>query len=54
MTDTNMQKYRELQLIQLDILKYFDDIAKKNNIPYFLAFGTLLELLEIMVLFHGI
>jgi len=42
MTDTNMQKYRELQLIQLDILKYFDDIAKKNNIPYFLAFGTLL------------
>lgn len=42
MLEKNKQKYRKLQSIQLDILKYFDNIARKHNIPYFIAFGTLL------------
>lgn len=33
---------KELQLIELDILKYFDWICRKNNLTYFLAGGTLL------------
>lgn len=33
---------KELQSLQYDILKYIDRICKKNNIEYFLVFGTLL------------
>ena len=33
---------RDLQLKQLEILKVVDKICKKNNIEYFLAYGTLL------------
>lgn len=33
---------RELQLIEYDILKQFDKYCKKNNLKYFLGFGTLL------------
>lgn len=33
---------QEMKEIEFDILKMFDDFCKKNNIRYFLAFGTLL------------
>lgn len=33
---------QEVKEIELDILKMFDAFCKKNNIRYFLAFGTLL------------
>lgn len=32
----------EIKSIELAILNYFDDICKKNNLKYFLAYGTLL------------
>ena len=32
----------EIQSIELEILEYIDDICKKNDIKYFLDFGTLL------------
>lgn len=33
---------REVQLLELEILKAFDAFAKKHSIPYHLAYGTLL------------
>lgn len=33
---------RSVQLVQLEILKEFDRVCKKNNIPYILSSGTLL------------
>lgn len=33
---------RELQLVELAILKEFDRICKKHNITYYLAYGTLI------------
>ena len=33
---------REIQLMQLDILKYIDHICKKNGLNYYLYMGTLL------------
>ena len=33
---------KEIQKLQLDMLIYIDDICKKENIRYFLAFGSLL------------
>lgn len=33
---------QELKKIEFDILQMFDDFCKKNNIRYFLAYGTLL------------
>lgn len=33
---------QDLKQIGLEILKYIDEICKKNNIKYFLGFGTLL------------
>ena len=33
---------RKLQLFMLDILKELDRICKKNNIQYFLAYGSCL------------
>lgn len=32
----------ELKVIEFDLLKVFDEFCKKNNIRYFLAYGTLL------------
>ena len=32
----------EIKEIQLGILDYVDDICKKNNISYFLSYGTML------------
>lgn len=42
MNESNKETFRKLQLIQLDILKHMDKIAKENGIQYFLGFGTLL------------
>lgn len=42
MEESNISKFKKLQSIQLDILIYFDAIARKNNITYYLAFGTLI------------
>lgn len=36
------KKLKKLQSIQLEILQYFDTVAKENDITYYLAFGTLL------------
>ncbi len=33
---------RQIQLRQLEILKYVDDVCKKNDIPYWLSSGTLI------------
>lgn len=33
---------KEIMDIELDILKYIHDICEKNNITYFIDFGTLL------------
>lgn len=33
---------KELQMAELNILKYFDKICKKNNLKYYLGSGTLL------------
>ncbi len=38
----NKERLRELQLIELDILKFVDNICKKHNITYYLGEGTLL------------
>ena len=35
-------KLKKMQEFQYEILKDFDDICKRNNIQYFLAYGTLL------------
>ena len=32
----------EIKTIQLGILDYIDEICKKNNISYFLSYGTML------------
>ena len=32
----------EIKEIQLGILDYVDEICKKNDIPYFLSYGTML------------
>lgn len=37
-----INKYRKLQSIQLEILEYFDKVARENNIYYYLVFGTLI------------
>lgn len=37
-----INKYKKLQSIQLEILKYFDKVARENNINYYLVFGTLI------------
>ena len=37
-----METFRELQLTQLQILKELDRICKKNDITYYLAWGSLL------------
>lgn len=42
MEDNNISRFKKLQNIQLDILIYFDAIARKNNITYYLAFGSLI------------
>ena len=34
--------FRTIQLVQIEILKEFDRICRKNNIDYWLDFGTLL------------
>ena len=33
---------KEIKKIELDMLNYINDLCKKNNIKYFLAYGTLL------------
>lgn len=38
----NYDELRQLQLIQLDILKVIDEFCQNNNIKYSLAYGTLL------------
>lgn len=38
----NIKRFEELQAIQLEILKYFDQVARENNITYYLAFGSLI------------
>lgn len=35
-------KTEEIKKYELDILKYINDFCKKNNIEYFLAYGTLI------------
>lgn len=42
MIEKNKEMFRKLQLIQFDILKHVDKVAKEHNIQYFLGFGTLL------------
>ncbi len=37
-----MTDLRRIQLIQCEMLEYFADVCEKNNIPYYLAQGTLL------------
>ena len=37
-----LKETQKLQSIQLEILQYFDTVAKENDITYYLAFGTLL------------
>lgn len=32
----------QLQKVELEMLKYFDEFCKKNNLEYYLAYGTLL------------
>ena len=53
MEKNKIDRFIKLQSIQLEILKYFDKVAKQHNITYYLAFGTLLEQLGIKVLFRG-
>lgn len=42
MEKNKIDRFIKLQSIQLEILKYFDKVAKQHNITYYLAFGTLL------------
>ena len=36
------QNLKKLQTKEIEILKYFDEICKKHNLEYYLAYGTLL------------
>ena len=36
------KKLEKLKQVELEILDYFDELCKKNNLKYYLAFGTLL------------
>lgn len=40
--EENIKRIKKLQGIQLEILKYFDKVARENNITYYLGFGSLL------------
>jgi len=40
--NTQDSRLRKLQLIELEMLEYFDAICKKHNIPYYLIAGTAL------------
>jgi lipopolysaccharide cholinephosphotransferase len=42
MTNMNIKKFKKIQSIQLEILKYFDEVARENNITYYMAFGSLI------------
>ena len=41
MIEVNM-KLRDMQNLELEILKYFDKVCRENNLIYFLAYGTLI------------
>ena len=36
------ENLKKLQNVELDILKYFDEVCHKNEIKYYLAYGSLL------------
>ena len=36
----NLMSKEEIKEHQLEILDFIDDICKKNNIPYFLSYGS--------------
>lgn len=36
------EDFRSMQLIELDILLYFDDFCRKNNLRYYISGGTLI------------
>ena len=38
----NLMSKEEIKEHQLEILDFIDDICKKNNIPYFLSYGSML------------
>ena len=38
----NLLSKEEIKEHQLEILDFIDDICKKNNIPYFLSYGSML------------
>ena len=40
--EKTLPELRKLQLVELDLLKEFDKICKKNNLTYWLAYGTVL------------
>ena len=40
--EENKQGLRQLQMIELNLLKIFDQICRKNKLTYWIAYGTLL------------
>lgn len=51
-----MEKELDLQQVKkiiVGILQHIDEVCKKNDIPYFLAYGSALGGFDIMVLYRG-
>ena len=46
-------EFKEIQSLEYNLLKRFDEFAKENNIMYFLSGGSCLGAVGIRILFPG-